>query len=355
MVKKKQRRKRVVITPPSNIISDDFIIPNHSGDHGYMTAKQLNLGKISETDKSISALNIIADDTYAQAITFHGRTPGGRSTIRWEDENGNSIAQMAAHTSTDSSGTGEHWQIYTTNASGVLLNRFWIQGNVNNNLARFSCMLEAKNTNDGICFLVDQNKDYNAIEIDSEATTKAGIQIAMLDATKTAINTTGGITVNGSTKMDHTSFPVLDIQRNATGSGGVYGGIRLRRNMGGATALVNGIGMYFDATDSAGNVSFAGFLGGRLSTVTSGSEIGDIILAPSYHQIDPYARTDFLIRATGTSTSKIIFNGGGDLDIGSSDIKTTGDITGGNGATGSFTTVDGKTVTVTSGIITAIV
>jgi len=99
-----------------------------------------------------------------------------------------------------------------------------------------------------------------------------------------------------------TANPVLKVTRVAAGGAGIYQGARFVRNLGGNATSANGIGLYFQATNNTGAIKEAGFLGGGLSGITNGSEIGEIILSPSYASQDAYQRRDFVLQATGANS-----------------------------------------------------
>jgi hypothetical protein len=118
--------------------------------------------------------------------------------------------------------------------------------------------------------------------------------------------------VAGQGKFVSTTFPVVDIYRDTTTTAGsIYGGAKLERLMTGGTATAGtGIGFYFKAPDSTGASTFAGMIGGALSTVTNGAEVGDIVFGASWLGADPYDKQHLIIRATGASTGNVLIPNG---------------------------------------------
>lgn len=118
--------------------------------------------------------------------------------------------------------------------------------------------------------------------------------------------------VAGQVKFTSTTFPVVDIYRDTTTTGGqIYGGAKLERLMTGGTALAgSGIGFYFKNPNSAGTSTYTGLIGGGLSTVTAGSEIGFIGFKASYNGIDP-GNNSFGLKlvATSSTTDDATFSG----------------------------------------------
>ncbi|MDD5005099.1 MAG: polymorphic toxin-type HINT domain-containing protein [Candidatus Omnitrophica bacterium] len=113
--------------------------------------------------------------------------------------------------------------------------------------------------------------------------------------------------VEGQGRFSSATYPVLAVERNVSG-GNVYAGIKLQRVSASPAAGV-GIGQYFTAPDSVGTETFTGFLGGRLSTITNGSEIGDLVFTPSYHGDDPYNDDPtMVIRATAVGQGRVGIN-----------------------------------------------
>jgi hypothetical protein len=118
--------------------------------------------------------------------------------------------------------------------------------------------------------------------------------------------------VAGQGKFVSTTFPVVDIYRDTTTTAGsIYGGAKLERFMTGGTATAGtGIGLYFKAPDSTGASTFAGMIGGALSTVTNGAEVGDIVFGASWLGADPHDKQHLIIRATGASTGDVLMPNG---------------------------------------------
>jgi hypothetical protein len=121
--------------------------------------------------------------------------------------------------------------------------------------------------------------------------------------------------VVGQGKFSSTLFPVVDIIRDTGAAGSsIYGGAKLERYTSSPTAN-GGIGFYFKYPDSAGNSTFAGIFGGALSTVTNGSEVGQIVIAASWQGADPSSKQHLVIKATGTDTGDVIIPNG-NLELG---------------------------------------
>ncbi len=118
-----------------------------------------------------------------------------------------------------------------------------------------------------------------------------------------------GDSMTGSLAVEHTTFPVVDIIRNTSSSGGnVYGGARMVRK---TTNPANGVGIgfYFQAPNSNKVITYAGMFGGALGTIAAGSEKGEIVFGPSYAGQDPYKRRDLVIRAISASKAEAELNG----------------------------------------------
>ena len=118
-----------------------------------------------------------------------------------------------------------------------------------------------------------------------------------------------GDSMTGSLAVEHTTFPVVDITRNTSSTGGnVYGGARMVRK---TTNPANGVGIgfYFQAPNSNKSMTHAGMFGGALGTIAAGSEKGEIVFGPSYAGQDPYTRRDLVIRAISTSKAEAELNG----------------------------------------------
>lgn len=104
----------------------------------------------------------------------------------------------------------------------------------------------------------------------------------------TIISSGAIVTINDKLDVQAPIYPVVNIQRNlVTSAAALYGGARLKITTGDTAQNNFGIGFYFEVPDDAGNSTYAGAFGGRLSTVANGSEIGDIVFIPSYHNADP--------------------------------------------------------------------
>ena len=115
--------------------------------------------------------------------------------------------------------------------------------------------------------------------------------------------------MTGSLSVEATTFPVVDITRNTSSTGGnVYGGARLQRK---TTNPANGVGIgfYFQAPNSNKAMTHAGMFGGALGTIAAGSEKGEIVISPSYAGQDPYTRRDLVVRAISSSKAEAELNG----------------------------------------------
>jgi hypothetical protein len=111
----------------------------------------------------------------------------------------------------------------------------------------------------------------------------------------------GTTSPGGKLDISGTANPVLKVTRVAAGAG-IYQGARFVRDLGGNAGASNGIGLYFQATNNAGAIKEAGFLGGGLNSIVSGAETGEIILAPSHGSQDAYQRRDFVLQSTGSNS-----------------------------------------------------
>ena len=124
----------------------------------------------------------------------------------------------------------------------------------------------------------------------------------------TPVNKSGD-TMTGQLRVESTTFPVIDIARNTSSTGGnLYGGARLQRKTTNPTNGV-GIGFYFQAPNSNKTMIHAGMFGGALGTIQAGSEKGEIVISPSYAGQDPYTRRDLIVRAISTSKAEAELNG----------------------------------------------
>lgn len=133
--------------------------------------------------------------------------------------------------------------------------------------------------------------------------------------------TSGGATLD----VSGSSFPVARIERTSSTGAGVSGALSLSR----IAPLGNngfGVGQYFQLTNSAGTDNcFAGYFGARWNNAIEGSEVGELIFTPAYHNNDPYADDPIMtIRATAigegnvyipNDNNKILFGSGNDASI----------------------------------------
>lgn len=118
-----------------------------------------------------------------------------------------------------------------------------------------------------------------------------------------------GDTISGQLEVESITFPVVNIARNTSSTGGnLYGGARLQRKTTNPTNGV-GIGFYFQAPNSNKTMTHAGMFGGALGTIQAGSEKGEIVFGPSYAGQDPYIRRDLVIRAISASKAEAELNG----------------------------------------------
>jgi hypothetical protein len=105
--------------------------------------------------------------------------------------------------------------------------------------------------------------------------------------------------------------PVLNIQRDLAGgaSGLIYSAAQMKLTTP-TPATNNGIGFYFSAPNAAGTDKTAGLFGGRLSTITAGSEVGDILFQSSWQGTGAGDYPHLLIRATSATTGNVLIPNG---------------------------------------------
>ena len=119
-------------------------------------------------------------------------------------------------------------------------------------------------TNDGKTgrgLFIDQNASGIALEIDSEAASNEGIKVAMSDATKTAISTTGLINIGGNLTFDTTARTVAGIQNqnlvDKTDTETISGAWTFGASGTGTTVIFNsdasGVNLTWDHDATAGN------------------------------------------------------------------------------------------------------
>lgn len=118
-----------------------------------------------------------------------------------------------------------------------------------------------------------------------------------------------GDTINGPLNVINSGFPVVRMERNTSAPGNRYGAVNLVRS--GSTTPLDGIGigMYFKNNNSSAVETHSGFFGGALDNVLSGSEAGQIVIAPAWRGRDPYSRTDFTLTAISDTDSKANLRG----------------------------------------------
>lgn len=138
--------------------------------------------------------------------------------------------------------------------------------------------------------------------VEAASYTRGGV--AQQDVSTGATPTFAGGVINGSLVVTSASYPVMDTIRNTAASGDYRAAVRLRRTNSSGTSLAGiGIATYFEIPNSANAQKFAGMFGGSLSTVTSGSEIGELVFSPAWNGLDPSFKRDFVLRATSTTTA----------------------------------------------------
>jgi hypothetical protein len=110
--------------------------------------------------------------------------------------------------------------------------------------------------------------------------------------------------VGGQVKAVSGIFPVLQLTRTTpNGSGAIWGTQLLTVNQADNTAA--GAGTYYKANNSSGAVTFAGMFGGGLTTVTAGSEIGQLVFTAAFHGADPGSNQHLTITATGAASADV--------------------------------------------------
>ncbi len=129
--------------------------------------------------------------------------------------------------------------------------------------------------------------------------------------------------VAGQVNIVSSVYAPLNITRNtANGSGSVWGAQKFILNQ--ADNSQSGPGTYYMANNSAGATTFIGMFGGYMSTVTAGSEIGQLVFGAAYHGVDPGANKHLTITATGASTGDVsIPNGNLFVPTGNLSVGTT--------------------------------
>lgn len=139
---------------------------------------------------------------------------------------------------------------------------------------------------------------------EQEISTITGLQTAL----DNKLDKTGG-NVTGSLLVESSSFPVVDITRNAPGAGGIYGGAKLERTCDTTSTDGTGIGFYLKAPNSSSSSTFAACFGGALADVTPGQEKGEVVFGVSHLGEDPYLRRDLVIQALDDSSAKLETSG----------------------------------------------
>lgn len=123
-----------------------------------------------------------------------------------------------------------------------------------------------------------------------------------------AITTPGDISGKNITASS-TTFPVLDVIRTVAGAY-MRGGVRIERVIPAASGSNDeGTGIYFKTENDAGDSTFAGIIGGVLSDVTDGAEIGRLIFNASWQGDDPYDRAQMTLTATSASVADLVVTG----------------------------------------------
>ena len=182
----------------------------------------------------------------------------------------------------------------------------------------------------------------------------------------------GSTTSSGTSFFKGTTYPVLEVGRYASSTNSMLATLKLTREVNSGVGA-NGVGaaIQFESEDSAGNLDPMAMVGARFNSATSGAETAEVVIIPAKNGDQPYNDTPTLtIRATTAGGNEEIiidsdnklYASSGTFDFDNDHLTTTGDITGNvfksgasTGVSGTFTTADSKTVTVTNGIITAIV
>lgn len=109
-----------------------------------------------------------------------------------------------------------------------------------------------------------------------------------------------------SLSVHGSAYPVLRVARHTGATGGsVQTAMQVRRTTSAPTAN-GGVCQRFSYPDSAGNDTPAGAVGARLTTVTDGSEVGELLLAPAWQGEDPAGRTDVVVRAVSATDGALV-------------------------------------------------
>lgn len=115
--------------------------------------------------------------------------------------------------------------------------------------------------------------------------------------------------VNGQANVLSGTFPPIHVTRSISSGGSLYGTALLELTSTVPTAG-NGAAFYFKGPNSSGSSTFAGLIGGGLSTITSGSEIGYIGFKAAYNGGDPGNGSYGLkLVATSSNVDNALFSG----------------------------------------------
>lgn len=140
--------------------------------------------------------------------------------------------------------------------------------------------------------------DTTALVVDS-ATHRVGI--------KTAVPTVE-LDVTGQAKITSGTWAPLSVYRTQASTGSVYGAVLLERSAFGVPVAGVGVGLHLKAPNDATTSKWCGTIQGLLSTVTAGSEVGDLRLNASWQGAEPTTQPHLVIRAVNATLAKIGIN-----------------------------------------------
>ena len=145
-----------------------------------------------------------------------------------------------------------------------------------------------------------------------------GTNVASVDASGNAYfggnvgigtsNPAASLEVAGKIKASANSYPVLDITRSVSVAGTMFGAAKISLNQ--ADNSPGGIGAYYLANNSVGTPVNIGYIGSSISTVTAGSEVGNIILKAAWKNGDPgNGQFGLKLIAQSNNTDTALFSG----------------------------------------------
>ncbi|MDD4178673.1 MAG: hypothetical protein PHH14_01305 [Candidatus Margulisbacteria bacterium] len=148
-----------------------------------------------------------------------------------------------------------------------------------------------------------------------------GAALTNVTATDSTKVLKAGDTMTGQLTITKSTFPVLQITRSLTSysTPNIKVGAANLEVTNTTPAAGTGPAFYFKAPDSAGNSTYAGLFGGALSTITDGSEVGEIVFQTGWHggSIDGTKPMLKIISTSSTTGNVLVPNG--KLGIGSSE------------------------------------